>query len=86
MAHGIKGNQVALLSEKATYKTLALKLYLHSKNFEGCLPHFNFCSAWLRLKMNTKIGLHTTHHHPPSPHKLLGSNILAVTDSIWTKL
>ena len=21
------------------------------------------CSAWLRLKLNTKIGLHTHHHH-----------------------
>ena len=27
----------------------------------------SFCSAWLRLKLNTKIGSHT--HHPP--HKLL---------------
>ena len=28
------------------------------------------CSAWLRLKLNTKIGFHTTtthHHHPPPP-------------------
>ena len=39
---------------------------------------FSNCSAWLRLKLNTKIGLHTHHHHPP-PHKLLGSNISAVT-------
>ena len=23
------------------------------------------CSAWPRLKLTTKIGLHTTHHHPP---------------------
>ena len=40
-----------------------------------------YCSAWPRLKLNTKIGLHTTHHHPPPPppHKLLGSNISAVT-------
>ena len=28
--------------------------------------NFNF-SAWLRLNLNTKIGLHT-HHHPPPPH------------------
>ena len=29
-----------------------------------------FCSAWSRLKLNIKIGLHTTNHHHP-PHKLL---------------
>ena len=23
-----------------------------------------FCSAWLRLKLNTKIGLHTSHYYP----------------------
>ena len=26
----------------------------------------DFCSAWPRLKLNTKIGLHTTHHHTNS--------------------
>ena len=25
---------------------------------------FTNCSAWPRLKLNTKIGLHTTHHPP----------------------
>ena len=24
-----------------------------------------YCSAWLRLELNTNIGLHTTTHHPP---------------------
>ena len=53
-------------------------------------PQVEYCSAWPRLKLNTKIGLHTTtttttHHHPP-PHKLLGSNISAVTVLIWIKL
>ena len=24
------------------------------------------CSAWPRLKLNTKIGFHTTTHHPPT--------------------
>ena len=43
------------------------------------------CSAWLRLKLNTKIGLHT-HHPPPAPHKLLGSYISAVTGPILIKL
>ena len=45
------------------------------------LLNIEFCSAWPRLKLNTKIGLHTTTHHPPPPppHKLLGSNISAVT-------
>ena len=42
-----------------------------------------FCSARLRVKLNTKIGLHT-YTHPP--HKLLGSNISAVTDPILIKL
>ena len=40
-------------------------------------PNFKvYCSAWPRLKMTTKIGLHTitTHPHHP-PHKLLDSNI-----------
>ena len=26
-----------------------------------------YCSAWLRLKLNTKMGLHTTHHHHAPP-------------------
>ena len=41
-----------------------------------------FCSAWPSLKLNSKIGLHTTH----PPHKLLGSNISAVTGPIFMKL
>ena len=36
-------------------------------------PELSYCSAWSRLKLNTKIGLN--HHHPPPPtthhHKLL---------------
>ena len=40
------------------------------------------CSAWPRLKLNTKIGLHTTTTTHPPPHKLLGSNISAVTGPI----
>ena len=50
-----------------------------------CVMNGFFCSTWPRLKLNTKIGLHTTTHHPP-PHKLLGSNISAVTDPILIKL
>ena len=38
-----------------------------------------FCSAWLRLKLNTKIGLHTTTHHHP-PHKLLRQLLLTRFD------
>ena len=40
----------------------------------------------VELKLNTKIGFHTTttHHHPPN--KLLGINISAVTDPILMKL
>ena len=40
----------------------------------------HFCSAWPRLKLNTEIGLHTTHHHHhhhPPPHKLLGEQYLS---------
>ena len=45
---------------------------------------YKYCSDWPRLKLNIKIGLHTTTQHPP--HKLLGSNISAVTGPIWIKL
>ena len=51
-------------------------------NFKDIIRLQIFLSAWLRLKLNTKIGL--THHHPP--HKLLGNNISAVTDLILAKL
>ena len=53
--------------------------------FHKALRNLPNCSAWLWLKLNTKIGSHTTHH-PPPPHELLGSNISADTDPIWTKL
>ena len=29
--------------------------------------HQTYCSAWLKSKLNTKIGLHTTTTHPPPP-------------------
>ena len=32
------------------------------------------CSAWPRLKLNTKIGLHTTTHHPPPPNTIHHTN------------
>ena len=35
----------------------------------------HFCSAWPRLKLNTKIGLHTHHHQPPPPQGTFRSAI-----------
>ena len=29
-------------------------------------PELSYCSAWSRLKLNAKIGLDTTTHHPPA--------------------
>ena len=55
--------------------------YVYLDNFFPFPVILFYCSAWPRLKLNTKIGLHTTHH--PPPHKLLGSNISAVTGLIW---
>ena len=42
-------------------------------NSGRCTPRPTYCSAWLRLKLNTKMGLnHTTPHyttpHPTPPH------------------
>ena len=41
-------------------------------------------------QLNSKVGFDTKmtfdHHHHPPPHKLLGSNISAVTGPIWIKL
>ena len=44
-----------------------------------------FCSAWLRLKLNTKIGLNTTHHHhhhPPTHHT---NSIPAISQLLLTR-
>ena len=40
---------------------------LHIVGMNTALGIFNFCSAWLRLELNTKMGLnhHTTLHHTP---------------------
>ena len=61
-----------------------IKYQLYNKYYQLYTTYKTiYCSAWPRLKLNTKIGLHTTTH---PPHKLLGSNISAVTDPNWTKL
>ena len=36
-----------------------------------------FCSAWPRLKLNTKIGLHTTTYHPPTTTQTLRQQYLS---------
>ena len=41
---------------------------------EGTL---NFCLSWPRLKLNTKIGLHTTCHPPPTTTQTLRQQYLS---------
>ena len=36
-----------------------------SSTMEKYEPLMDSCSAWPKPKLNTKIGLHTTHHHHP---------------------
>ena len=46
-----------------------LSEWLFRSGNEGLGKGTNFSSAWIRLKLNTKIGLHiTTTHHPQPPH------------------
>ena len=43
-----------------------IKYQLYNKYYQLYTTYKTiYCSAWPRLKLNTKIGLHTTHHHPP---------------------
>ena len=80
-------NQTKSLSSFIPHLYLwALRVNFHDIIFFDGEGKMFCCSAWLRLKLNIKIGLHTTatlhHHHPP--HKLLGSTISAVTAQIIT--
>ena len=50
------------LLRPATNTTVLLLQSYHSAPSQN-----KFCSPWLRLKQNTKIGLHTTTHPPPPP-------------------
>ena len=58
------------ISDYIVYSTIPelMELYYYTPD--------NNCSAWSRLKLNTKIGLDTNHppttHPPPTHHKLLG--------------
>ena len=43
-----------------------------SEDSGGCCKNsINHCSTRSKLKLNTKIGLHTPHHHPPQTFKAL---------------
>ena len=65
--------KVCAVSPIPEYILPSPQLYPPSRKYVLCSPSQNtlYCSAWLRLKLNTRIGLHTTHHlPPPPPHKL----------------
>ena len=38
--------------------------------------HLSYCSAWLRLKLNTKLGLHTTTHHHTNSYAAISQLLL----------
>ena len=45
-----------------------IKYQLYNKYYQLYTTYKTICcSAWPRLKLNTKIGLHTTTHYPPLP-------------------
>ena len=59
--------------------------YVYLDNFFPFPITLFYCSAWPRLKLNTKIGLHTTHHPlPTTHHPLLSSCDLPYFCSIHT--
>ena len=41
------------------------------------------CSAWISLKLNTKIGLHITHHHHTNPKAAISQLLLT---RFWSNL
>ena len=58
--------------------------YMYNKNILRDNKYYIYmdnCSAWPKSKLNTKIGLHTTHHHlpplPPPPQKLFSQKGLS---------
>ena len=57
--------------------------YVYLDNFSPFPVTLFHCSAWPRLKLNTKIGLHTTHQPPPTTKQSLRQQYLS---SYWPDL